>query len=125
MTSPPIVALAAEAARRAIDNGRQLAADVDTISARWRVVTASVRSHSVLHRIVADLPSHPVLDIAAVEERFSVSNPAAARAVEQLVDFDILSQANAGLRFRKFIAHDISDALDRFAERAGHRNLPH
>jgi len=120
----PVVALAADAAHRAIDNGRQLAADVDHISASWREATAKVRSHSVLHRIVAELPSHPVLDIAGVEERFGVSNPAASRAVWQLVELGVLSRANAGLRFRKFIAHDIADALDRFADRVGRRSTP-
>ncbi len=32
-----------------------------------------------------------------------------------------MRQANAGRRFGKWIATDLADALDRFAERAGRR----
>lgn len=87
--------------------------------------TARIRSDAVAHRVVADLPSHPIVDIASIKSRYEVSEPAAARAVEQLVELGVLSQANAGQRFRKFIAHDISNALDDFAQRSGRREWHH
>lgn len=34
----------------------------------------------------------------------------------------MMRQANARLRFRKWIAIDVADALDRFAERPGRRS---
>lgn len=120
----PIVALSADAAHVAIANGRQLANDVTAITTKWRDIATGLRSDSVVHRIVADLPALPVLDASAIQVRYAVSAPTASNAINSLVELGILSRANGGLRFRKYIAHDISNALDDFAKRAGRRSAP-
>jgi hypothetical protein len=71
--------------------------------------------------LIETLIEHPVTDANTVAEHLSISTVAARTAIAQLVDVEILRQANAGLRFRKWIASDVADALDRFAERAGRR----
>lgn len=118
----PIVSLSADAAHVAIGNGRRLANDVNAVTARWRDLTVGIRSDSVVHRVVADLPALPVLDATAIQDRYAVSAPTASNAINQLVELGILSRANGGLRSRKFIAHDISNILDDFARRAGRRS---
>lgn len=120
----PIVALAADAAHVAIANGRQLAADVQRLAEAWRERTANLRSDSVVHRLVPDLPDHPIVDATSIQRRYRVSAPTAANAIKQLVELGILSQANGGVRFRKFIAHGIAAALDDFALRSGRRSAP-
>ena len=67
------------------------------------------------------LIAHPVSDANTIAERLGISTVAARTAITQLIDLGIMRQANAGLRFRKWIATDVADALDRFAERVGRR----
>ena len=61
----------------------------------------------------------PVLDAHSVAEQHGVTPTAARTAINRMAEADVLKQANAGLRFRKWIAVDVATALDRFAERAG------
>jgi hypothetical protein len=71
--------------------------------------------------MLGTLIEHPVTDANTVAEHLGISSVAARTAIAQLVDLGITCQANTGLRFRKWIATDVADALDRFAERAERR----
>lgn len=57
-------------------------------------------------------------------ERFAVSAPTANSAIAALNEAGILTRANAGLKFRRWIAQDIATALDDFAARSGRRSYP-
>jgi Fic family protein len=116
-----IVELGAYATLRAVTNGRQLAQEVDAARADWVTRLHGVRRDATAWRLVDTLIDHPVTDANTIAGHLGISTVAARNAIAQLVEMGILRQANAGLRFRKWIATDVADALDRFAERAGRR----
>lgn len=116
-----IVELGAYATLRAVANGRQLAQEMDAARADWGARLQGVRRDATAWRLVETLIEHPVTDANTIAQHLGISTVAARTAIAQLVDMGILRQANAGLRFRKWIATDVADALDRFAERAGRR----
>ena len=84
-----------------------------------------MRRDATAWRLLDTLIEHPVTDANTVATQLGISTVAARTAIAQLVDLDIMRQANAGLRFRKWIALDVADALDRFAERASRRTSSH
>ncbi len=116
-----IVELGAYATLRAVTNGRQLAQEMDAARADWATRLQGVRRDATAWRLVETLIEHPVTDANTIAQHLGISTVAARTAIAQLVEMGILRQANAGLRFRKWIATDVADALDRFAERAGRR----
>lgn len=118
----PIVELGAYASRRAIENGRQLAQEMDDAKQGWSQKLAGTRRDAVVWKVIETLIEHPVIDADSVVEKTGVSSVAARTGINRLNELGILSQANSGRRFRKWIAVDVSDALDRFAERAGRRS---
>jgi Fic family protein len=117
----PIVRLGAEATFLAIENGRQLAAEVAAQHQVWTSRLTNLRSDALAHRVVEILPASPIVYGRDLEERFGVSAPTANLAIRALADAGILSRANGGLRFRRWIATGIADALDNFASRSGRR----
>jgi len=117
MEGPP----GTSATLRAVANGRQLATEMDAARADWATRLQGVRRDATAWRLVETLVEHPVTDANTIAERLGISTVAARTAIAQLVDLGILRQANAGLRFRTWLATDVADALDRFAERAGRR----
>ena len=120
----PILELGAYAALAAIDNGRQLAAETTEAKAGWIDKLAGTRRDAAVWKVVDTLIEHPVTDANTVAERHNISTVAARSAINQLAERGILKQANAGLRFRKWIAPDIATALDHFVQRTGRRNHP-
>lgn len=96
-----IVRVGAEATFRAVAKGRWLAGEVQAAQQRWRESLRGVRADALAQ----------------------VSRPVANNAIETLSQRDILARANAGTRFRKWVAVDITAALDSFAERSGRRSL--
>jgi Fic family protein len=118
----PIVELGAVASLHAVQNGRQLAREMAEARAEWDIKLRSIRSDSVVWKIVDTLIERPVLDAHSVAEQHGVTTTAARTAINRMAEADVLKQANAGLRFRKWIAVDVATALDRFAERAGRRS---
>lgn len=117
-----IVELGALATLKAIENGRQLASEMDTVRNDWAARLQGVRRDAAAWKLLGTLIEHPVTDANTVAEHLRISTVTARLAIAQLVDLCIMRQASAGLRFRKWIATDVADALDRFAERAGRRS---
>lgn len=118
-----IVELGALATLRAVANGRELAQEMSATRANWAERLRGTRRDAAAWRVMATLIEHPVIDANTVAHQLDISTVAARTAIAQLVDAGILRQANAGRRFRKWIAVEVADALDRFAERAGRRTL--
>ncbi|MEP6815888.1 MAG: Fic family protein [Marmoricola sp.] len=105
---------------RAIGNGRQLVDDLETVYEGWSERLASRRG-SAARRLLPHLLSQPAVNVAYAEAATGVALSAAQRAMEQLEEAGILKRAGGGQRNRAWIAQDVIDALDAFAERVGRR----
>ncbi|WP_262852780.1 Fic family protein [Mumia quercus] len=115
----PVVTELAAATLRAVENGRQLVADLVALRASWaeRVVA---RRHAAVHRMPAVLVRHPALDNALVARELGVSDVAAQAAIDRLVEAGVLVQVGTRARNRVWQCPDVIDALDAFARRAAH-----
>jgi Fic family protein len=118
----PIVLLGAEATFLAIDNARQLASEVNDVIQIWRGRVSHLRSDALARRVVEILPASPIVYGPDIEKRFNVTAPTANSAIAALADVGILTRANGGKRFRRWIANEIAEALDEFAARSGRRS---
>lgn len=105
---------------RAIGNGRVLVDDLENIFDRWndRLIA---RRGSAARRLLPHLLNQPAVNVAYVESTTGVALSAAQRSVEQLEEAEILQRTNGNRRNRVWIAQDVIDALDAFAERVGRR----
>ncbi|SNS94725.1 Fic family protein [Rhodococcoides kyotonense] len=112
----PIISRLNAATFTAVANGRTLVDDL--AAARERFLDGLVaRRDSVVWRLVDAIVAQPVIDNAFVRKAFGVSGMAAQRAIDRLVDAEILHQTSKGRRHRVWQADEILEALDRFAER--------
>ncbi|GAA2183965.1 Fic family protein [Brooklawnia cerclae] len=107
---------------RSISNGRQLVDELEEVYEGWNEQLPSRRG-SAARRLLPHLLNQPAVNIAHVEAVTGVALSAAQRAVEQLEEAGILRRAGGGRRNRVWIAQDVVDALDSFAERVGRRDL--
>jgi Fic family protein len=116
----PIVREFTRAAFAAVGNGRHLVRDLTDIYAGWQQDLRS-RERSAARRALPHLLSQPAITVKYVQQHLGVSQPAAQRAVDQLVEARILTQVSAGKRDRAWIARQVISALDDFAARSGRR----
>ncbi len=116
----PIIRQFIDASFRAINNGRQLVDDLQEVYGRWDDTLLS-RKGSAARRLLPRLLNQPAIDVAYVRNVTGVALSAAQRAVEQLVEAEILQPIGEGRRNRTWIAPEVVDALDAFAERVGRR----
>lgn len=116
----PIVRQLVGASFRAVDNGRHLVADLERIHQDWSDALPSRRG-SAARRLLPLLLNQPAVNVAYVVDVTGVALSAAQRAVEQLAAAGILTRSGGGRRNRVWVALDVIDALDAFAERAGRR----
>ena len=116
-----IVELLAEASFRAVDNGRALAADLNTIRAGWND-QITVRRGATAHRLADLLVRQPVVDSPLVQRELGVAATNANTAIDHLVDKAVLVKVSGNYRNRKWAASEVLHALDDFAERAGRRS---
>ncbi len=114
----PIVRQFVNASFRAVDNGRRLVEELDATHQAWSERLPS-RQGSAARRLLPHLLNQPAVNVAYVEEQLGVALSAAQRAIEQLEGAEILVRSGTGRRNRVWLAPEIIDALDRFAERAG------
>ena len=116
----PIVRLAAEATFRAINNGRELIADLHKVRDDWKQVLRA-RTDAAVWRLCDLLLRQPVLDSAIVQRELGLVATNANLAIEQLVQVGALRKVSGNHRNRKWAAPAVLRALDQFAERAGRR----
>jgi len=105
---------------RAIGNGRALVNHLEQVYEEWSEKLPARRG-SAARRLLPHLLNQPAVNVAHVESATGVALSAAQRAVEQLEDAEILKRASGNQRNRVWIAQDVIDALDAFAERVGRR----
>lgn len=105
---------------RAISNGRALVDDLENVYGEWSEKLPARRG-SAARRLLPHLLNQPAVNVAYVESAMGVALSATQRAVEQLEDVEILKRTGGNRRNRVWIAQDVIDALDAFAERVGRR----
>lgn len=113
----PIVDRFTEAAFAAVRNGRALASELTRIHATW-TDRLTARRGAAAWSALPLLIRQPAVTVAYLGEQVGVSQPAALRAVNQLVDAGILKPATANRRNRVWVAQGVVQALDEFAARA-------
>lgn len=116
----PIVARFSEAAFAAVDNGRALATDLRDVQADWQRRLAD-RRRGAVHRAIPHLLGNPAVTSNILQERLGVSQPTADSVIATLREKGILSKASGVQRYTAWVAVDVIDALDAFAERARRR----
>lgn len=120
----PIIDQVVRAAFVAIENGRQLVADLHDIRARW-AEEIGARRGSTTWRIADLLLRHPVVNAPFLAEELGIRVPNVYRALGPLIDAGVVVQATNKKRDRVWRAPDVLRALDQFAARAGRRTRPH
>ncbi|MFW3386041.1 UNVERIFIED_CONTAM: Fic family protein [Kocuria sp. CPCC 205274] len=116
----PIVVRFTDAALTGVVHGRALAEELTGTCARWQgAVTA--RRDAAVWRVLPLLVRQPAITVRWVQDHAGVSQPAAQRAVDQLLEAGIVTPSSANRRNRVWIAEDVITALDDFAARLGRR----
>jgi Fic family protein len=116
----PIVETMANAALRAIGNGRQLVDELRAIRQSWNE-KISARRDSTAWRLADLLIRQPVVDAALVVEELGIPAPNAVRPINTLVDSGVLKEFTGFKRNRMWQSREVIAALDEFAARAGRR----
>lgn len=116
----PIMEAFADAAFRAIDNGRQLVGDLHAAREDW-TTRVWARRHASVWRVIDVLFRHPVVSAGLVADEIGVEPTNVYRVLQPLVDGGVLVEFTDKKRNRLWRAPDVLEALDRFAARAGRR----
>ncbi|WP_405165127.1 Fic family protein [Nocardia sp. NBC_01499] len=110
----PIVRQFVDAVFFAIGSGTDLVEQLSSIRAEYREKTTA-RSDSIVWRVIDVLVAQPVIDNPYVMRSFEVSNVAAQRAIDRLVESGVLHEISQRSRDRVWQADHILTALDDFA----------
>ena len=113
-----IIELMARATFVAIDNGRLLASDLRDLSEEWRA-RLKPRSGSASQKLMELVLRQPAIDASHVRNELTVVQSTADNAIGRLVDAGILTEVSGYRRNRRWIATEVVNALDAFAQRAG------
>lgn len=116
----PIVVRFAEAAFAAIGNGRQLANDLLAIFENWSE-SLTARRTAAVWSVLPTMLSQPAVTSVLIQQASGLSQPAADNVITQLRDAGIVAKASGRHRYVVWVATDVTDALDQFAERARRR----
>jgi len=116
----PIAERFGEAAFAAIRNGRTLAADLADIHSRW-TMALTARKTAAVWQVLPLLLSRPAVTSAVIQQATGLSQPTADNALRQLRDAGIVTKASGVQRYVIWVANDVTQALDAFAERARRR----
>lgn len=118
----PIVTAFAEASLRAVANTRALVEEIDEVRASWDE-RLQVRRSSNAWRLLDVLVRRPVLSAALAAEEISVQVPNIYPPLHALEEAGILVSRNEHRLGPFWRSDEILAAIDRFAERAGRRQL--
>jgi hypothetical protein len=110
----------AEASFGAIHNGRKLVEDLHAIEVEWRGAIRA-RSDSKAWDSVKVVLCHPAIDSHMVQKELGIRQQVADRAIEALVISGVLQPVSGASRNRRWIAADVTDAMDQFSSRLGRR----
>ncbi len=113
----PIIREFSRATSLSTTNGRHLVSDLHDVSTDWHARIEHLRSDAAARRLTTALINQPVVNNAYVASALGTSVPGAQRAINALVEADILTQTSEGARNRVWQAQDVLEALDEFGAR--------
>jgi Fic family protein len=113
----PIINVFADAAFEAINNGRQLAREIQEARMSWQTLIP-MRSGAGATKLMENLLEQPILTRSTASEFLGTTPANAQLAIDRLVVAGILTQLGTGKRNRIWQAADVVSALERFAERS-------
>lgn len=113
----PIINVFADAAFEAINNGRQLAREIQEARMSWQTLIP-MRSGAGATKLMENLLEQPILTRSSATEFLGTTPANAQLAIDRLVAAGILTQLGTGKRNRIWQAADVVSALERFAERS-------
>ena len=116
----PIVERLSNATFAAVNNGRALVSELKAVREEWNEVIGARRG-AAAWRVADLLLRQPVVDSPFLQHQLEVTAPAALRAIEQLVNADVLMKVSGRQRYRRYGAPRVLAALDSSAVRAGRR----
>lgn len=117
-----IVEQMANGALAAVQNGRQLGAQLEAILQDWQS-RIRARSDSTAWNLARQLFEQPVVDAKWVSKRLGVSDRGARNAIAALEDSTILTRVTAAQRNQVWQAPSVIAAMDAFAQRTCRRRL--
>lgn len=118
----PIVTVFSHAAFAAIGNGEALVRELAAIREDW-AGRVKARSGAAVWRALPMVMSQPAVTVNHLADSLGVSKPTAQTAIDQMVAAEVLVPANNFRRNRVWVAGEVVEALDDFAERAGRRRF--
>jgi Fic family protein len=108
-------AVFAQATRTAAREAEGFAGEIAKLQDEWLERTGNPRRDSAVRKLVAGLPAHPIIDVAAAMEIAGVSDVAAGRAIERLEHADVLRPERPGQqRRRSWEARELFDLVNGF-----------
>ncbi len=119
----PIVREFSVAAFRSCANGRDLVEALTATHTSW-LGRVRARRDAVVWRALPVVIAQPAVTVQYIADRTNVSIPAAQRAVDQMVQAEVLTPVGDQRRSRVWTANEILQSLDDFAARAGRRQYP-
>jgi Fic family protein len=118
-----MIELTADAAFRAIANGRQLVVEIRQIRETWRE-SVTARADSATWRIADLLLRQPVLNTAVLNTELGITANHASRYMDQLRAGGAVTSLNVHRRGLHWKSDAVLDALDAFAARSSRRQFP-
>lgn len=115
-----IIELTAEAAFRAIGNGRRLVADIRGIQAQWQE-RVTVRSDSAVWPIMELLARRPVINTSVLHAELGIGANHVTRYMDRLLEAGVVTRMSGPTRGSYWKADAVLRALDGFAARRGRR----
>ncbi|WP_229232017.1 Fic family protein [Sinomonas cyclohexanicum] len=113
-----IVRMGSAAAFRAIENGRQLAADIARARERWSGLV-SARSDNAVWKVMDLLQRQPVLTSRLVEAELGLARNTVWRIMGLLEESGVVAGVDKHKMGRNWRSEEVLGALDAFAQRAG------
>jgi Fic family protein len=115
-----IVSEFSRASHAAVANGSVLVADLLQARQSW-VGRIRARRDAAVWQVLDLIIRQPAVTVAVVREALGVSQPTAQSAIDELIRAAILRKDNDFRRNRVWVAPEVLEALDAFAQRAGRR----
>ena len=101
---------------------RLLGQELLAIYERW-TATINARKNSAIWKVLPLLLSQPAVSSLLIQLATGLSQPGADKVINQLHEAGVLAKASGAQRYRVWIASDVTDALDAFADRARRQGL--
>lgn len=115
-----IISQFAQAAFKAVDNGRVLVDELRNLRKRWQHVVKA-RSDSAVWRVVDMLLRRPVVNARVIADELDLDVGNVHRYTKPLLDAGILAESLDVKRNQVWRAPEVLSAVDAFAARAGRR----